>query len=217
MRAWLALATSVVLALGAAIGGAASTGGEGVWVNGVVHDFAATGLDPTATHSVPLYVIAPVDPRHPLHPKADAETEGFGAHDHVIALADPARTFNGVCALELVVPGPAATPATVRSRRTLTPEGPRPLLYAVRIGSTMHPLTSAAAVDAARRRGVAALVDTGRLLVCSVSPRTTAGAARLARKPLPPHSVQSALAGGPREFRSSGLGASFSWTVITAA
>lgn len=172
MRRCVAVLATSALALGLAVTGAASGGGEGVWVNGVVHDLEATGLASTADHSVPLYVIASVNPSHPLHSRADAETEGFGAHDHVIGLADPARTFHGVCHLELVVPGPHSSPATVRARRTLTPEGTRPLLYAARLGERMRPLTSAANVVAARRRGLAALVDTGRLLVCSVS-RTT--------------------------------------------
>jgi len=172
MRRFAAFLGAASLAVAVTGVGVASGGGEGVWVDGAVHDFSATGLASTAAHSVPLYVIAPVDPRHPLHSAADAASEGFGAHDHVIGLADPTRTFAGVCHLELVVPGPRSTPATVRSRRTLTPEGTRPLLYEARLGTRLRPLTSAAAVVAARRRGLAALVDTGRLLVCSVSPST---------------------------------------------
>jgi hypothetical protein len=173
MRRFLAVVAISSVALGLAAAGAASGDGEGVWVDGVVHDFAATGIASTAAHSVPLYVIAPVDPSRPLHSAADAETEGFGAHDHVIGLADPARTFHGVCHLELVVPGPRSTPATVRSRRTLTPEGTRPLLFEARLGTGLRPLTSATVVTAARRLRLAALVDTGRLLTCSVSPRKT--------------------------------------------
>lgn len=170
MHRFIALFATSAAGLALAAAGAASGNGEGVWVDGVVHAFEATGLAPAATHSIPLFVIAPVDPSHPLHSRADAESEGFGAHDHVIGLADPARTFRGVCDLQLVVPGPHSTPANVRSRRTLTPGGTRRLLDAARLGARLRPLTSAASITAARRRGLAALVDTGRLILCSVSP-----------------------------------------------
>jgi hypothetical protein len=165
----LPVIVTAALALGAVAAGADTS--EGVWVNGIVHDFSATGLTTDAAHAVPLYVIAPVDPAHPLHSRADAEAEGFGAHDHVINLSHPDRTFHGTCDLTLVVPGPKSTPTTVRARRTLTPAGTRPLLYAARVGGTVRPLTSAATIAAARRLGLAALVRVGRLLVCTVAPR----------------------------------------------
>jgi hypothetical protein len=115
-------------------------------------------------------VIAPVSKAHPLHSLADAETHGFGAHDHVIALPKGAKTFHGACDLTLVVPGANGRPGTtVAARTTLTPAGRRPLLYAARLHGSLQPLNSTARIVSAQRLGRATLVDTHTTLACSVS------------------------------------------------
>jgi hypothetical protein len=147
---------------------------DGVWANGTVHNLVVTGPAPAGAHAIPLYVIAPVSAAHPLHPLADAKTHGFGAHDHVIALPKNANTFNGACDLTLVVPGPHGHPGTtIAVRMTMTPAGRRPLLDAARLHGKLQPLTSSTRVIAARRLGLATLVDTQTLVACTVSPRTT--------------------------------------------
>ena len=169
----LTLACALLLATGALAGGVAPPL-DGVWVDGVVHNLAVTGPAPSGAHPVPLYVIAPVASAHPLHPLADAKTHGFGAHDHVIDLANPGVTFRGACDLTLVVPGPkGALGRTIQGRRTLTPAGTRPLLYAARLRSKLLPLTSAARIAKAEHAGLAGLVDTHTLVACTVSPRAS--------------------------------------------
>jgi hypothetical protein len=158
------LATASVVATGVR-----AAGHDGVWVNGVVHALIVTG--PGSGTPRPLYVIAPVSATHPLHPLADAKTHGFGAHDHVIALADPKATFHGTCDLTLVVPGPKARlGANVRARATLTPAGTKPLLYAARIGGRFEPLDHAGWIRHAIRARLASAIDTHTLLACTIEP-----------------------------------------------
>lgn len=153
---------------------AAGGDADGVWVNGTVHKLVVTGPAPANAHAIPLYVIAPVSAAHPLHPLADAKTHGFGAHDHVIALAHPNSTFHGACDLTLVVPGPKATPGkTIQTRPTLTPAATKPLLYAARLDNKLLPLTSAARIQTAKHLGLANLIDTHNPVACTVSPRAT--------------------------------------------
>ena len=131
-----------------------------------------TGPGPATAKATPLYVIAPVSAAHPLHPLPDAATHGFGAHDHVIQLADPARSFHGVCDLTLVVPGPKAAPGiSVETRPTLTPAGRKPLLYAARLGSKLLPLDRASRIAEARQLHLATLIDTHTRLACTITPR----------------------------------------------
>ncbi len=164
----------VLLLLAAAFAAPAAAGppADGVWVDGAVH-VLVTGPPPAgATHGRALYVIAPISTAHPLHPLADASTHGFGAHDHVIALAHPNGTFHGACDLTLVVPGPKATPGkTIHIRPTLTPAGTKPLLYAARLGNKLLPLTSAARIQTAKHLGLATLIDTHNLVACTVTTR----------------------------------------------
>ena len=167
----LALACALLVATGAVAAGSAPPV-DGVWVDGAVHDLAVTGPAPAGAHAIPLYVIAPVDAAHPLHPLADAKTHGFGAHDHVINLANPRTTFHGACDLTLVVPGAkGALGRSIQGRHTLTPAGSRPLLYAARLGSKLLPLTSTARIAAAAHAGLASLIDTHTPVACTVSPR----------------------------------------------
>ena len=166
-----------LLLLAAAFAAPAAAGPptDGVWVNGSVHNLVVTGPASASAHAIPLYVIAPVSAAHPLHPLADAKTHGFGAHDHVIALAHPNSTFHGACDLTLVVPGPKATAGNaIRTRPTLTPPGTKPLLYAARLDNKLLPLSSAARIQTAKRVRLATLVDTHNLVACTVSPRATA-------------------------------------------
>lgn len=165
-------AAAVLLAAGALAAGPAPAVADGVWVDGVVHDLAVTGPAPAGAHATPLYVIAPVSPAHPLHALADAKTHGFGAHDHVINLANPGATFHGACDLTLVVPGAkGALGRSIQARHTLTPAGAHPLLYAARLGSKLLPLTSTARIAAAKHAGLASLIDTHTPVACTVSPR----------------------------------------------
>jgi len=145
---------------------------DGVWINGVVHDLA-TGPPPAgAKHPIALYVIAPVSLAHPLHPLAYAKPLGFGAHDHVAALADPGAAYHGVCDLTLVVPGPKAKlGSNVEARRTLTPAAMKPLLFRARLGDAMVALDWASRIERARALGLARLVDTQTVIGCSITPR----------------------------------------------
>lgn len=165
-----ALVVVLALVLVAAVAAARRADIDKVWVNGTVHTFTVTG--PGTTHGeTALYVIAPVDPAHPLHPLADARSKGFGAHDHVIADPHPGSAYKTTCDLTLAVPGPKAKPgATVRWRMTLTPAGKKPLLYAADLGHGLVPLTSAARIAEARERGLARFVDTKVLLACTINP-----------------------------------------------
>ena len=166
----------VLLLLTAAFAAPAAAGPtvDGVWVNGSVHNLVVTGPAAAGAHAIPLFVIAPVSAAHPLHPFADAKTHGFGAHDHVIALAHPNSTYHGACDLTLVVPGPRATAGnTIRRRPTLTPAGIKPLLYAARLDNKLLPLTSAARIQTAKHLRLATLIDTHNLVACTVSPRPT--------------------------------------------
>ena len=166
----------VLLLLTAAFAAPAAAGPtvDGVWVNGSVHNLVVTGPAAAGAHAIPLFVIAPVSAAHPLHPFADAKTHGFGAHDHVIALAHPNSTYHGACDLTLVVPGPGATAGnTIRRRPTLTPAGIKPLLYAARLDNKLLPLTSAARIQTAKHLRLATLIDTHNLVACTVSPRPT--------------------------------------------
>lgn len=164
------LTMAVTLVVVAAAAAAPRPDVDKVWVNGTVHTFTVTG--PGSPHgATPLYVIAPVDPAHPLHPLADAKAKGFGAHDHVIADPHANSAFKTTCELTLVVPGSKAKQGTnVRSRVTLTPAGMKPLLYAASLGHGLVPLTSAARIRAAHERGLARFVDTKVLLACTVNP-----------------------------------------------
>lgn len=142
-----------------------------VWVTGAIHSFMITGPG-NAKNATPLYIIAPVDPAHPLHPLADARTKGFGAHDHVIADPHPGSAYRTTCDLTLTVPGPKAkTGKNVLFRLTLTPAGRRPLLYAANLGHGMQMLTAAARITEAKKLGLARFVDTGTLLACTIEPR----------------------------------------------
>ncbi len=170
MKLLISLA-SAFAALAVLTGAQAAGDVDGVWVDGTVHNLLVTGPAAAGAKATPLYVIAPVSPAHALHPLADAATHGFGAHDHVIQLARPAATFHGACDLTLVVPGPKGTPASIATRRTLTPAGRKPLLYAARLGGKLLPLTSASRVEQAHRLGLATLVDTHTELACTVTPR----------------------------------------------
>lgn len=171
-RTVLAVLVAALLAVPTAL--AAVTSSDGVWANGTVHHLVVTGLAPTSpaptgTQATPLYVIAPVSASRPLHPAADAMTKGFGAHDHVIALAHHAASSRGTCDLTLVVPGPnAQLGQTVKARSTVTPDGPKPLLYAVRVGKNFVPLTWASRIRHAVRDGLATAVDTQTYLTCTV-------------------------------------------------
>jgi hypothetical protein len=145
---------------------------DGVWVDGVVDRLLVTGpATASAATPTPLYVIAPISPAHPLHALADAKTHGFGAHDHVIGLANPNAVFHGVCDLTLVVPGAKGRLAgNVRARATVTPAGIKPLLYAVRLSGRFMRLDRAARIERAVRAGLASPVDTHTLLACAVEP-----------------------------------------------
>jgi len=170
MKLLISLASA--LATLAFLAGAQAAGSvDGVWVDGTVHNLVVTGPASSKAKATLLYVIAPVSAAHPLHPLADARTHGFGAHDHVIALAHPASTFHGACELTLVVPGPKATPSSIATRPTLTPAGQKPLLYAARLGGELQMLDRASRISQAHRLGLATLIDAGVRIACTVSPR----------------------------------------------
>jgi hypothetical protein len=137
---------------------------EGVWIGGTEHGLVTGPPQGSLAHPVPLYIIAPVSPSHPLHPLADALPNGFGAHDHVAA-----KVFAGACDLMLVVPGPRAATGTVRTRMTLTPAGKKPLVYAVVMAGKSRPLTSVAAIHLAATAGLVAAVNTHNVIFCRVS------------------------------------------------
>ncbi len=138
---------------------------EGVWVAGKVHGLV-TGPPSSSSTKRPalLYVIAPVRRRHPLHPLADARAVGYGAHDHVAA-----TVFSGPCDLTLLVPG-ADGKGNVRTRRTETPMGPEPLVYAARLGGRMLPLTSVARIRRATAAHLVKAIDTHNVISCTVQP-----------------------------------------------
>jgi hypothetical protein len=173
-RIALALAAGT-LPLSLTTGGfaAAAPPADGVWVGGAAHTLLVTGPAPAGSkHVTPLYVIAPVSAAHPLHPLADARLHGFGAHDHVAQFPRPGATFHGVCDLTLVAAGPKAVPGrTVRTRPTPTPAGAHPLLYAARLGTKLLPLDRVSRIRRAQHAGLARLIDTQTLLVCTISPR----------------------------------------------
>lgn len=153
----------VVMAVALAIG-VPSAAADGVWVGGTVHGLATAPPSGNAQRPTRLYVIAPISARHPLHALADARTRGFGAHDHVAP-----SVFSGPCDLTLVVPGPKAARATVETRMTLTPAGPHPLVYAVRLGGQMAPLTSVSRIRRAEALRLVAAVDTHTVISCTIS------------------------------------------------
>lgn len=160
-KALLALGTvAVTLAVGAQAALA-----EGVWIHRKVHRLV-TGPPPSAqtTAPAPLYVIAPVRRNHPLHPLAEALGEGWGAHDHVAA-----RVFTGPCDLTMVVRGPRGK-GKVETRRTLTPNGMRPLVYAARLGGRMLPLTSVTRIRRAEAARLVTAVDMHDVISCTVKP-----------------------------------------------
>lgn len=162
---------SALAALAFLAGAQAAGGVDGVWVDGTVHNLVVTGPAAPTAKPRPLYVIAPVSAAHPLHPLAEARTHGFGAHDHVIALTHPASAFHGACELTLVVPGPKATAGSIATRPTLTPAGPKPLLYAARMAGKLQMLDRTSRIAQAHRLGLATLVDIHVRVACTVTPR----------------------------------------------
>lgn len=170
MSRLLAMLTAATVVLVAAAT-ATAAGGDGVWVNGKA-EHLQTGPPPAnPSHPATLYVIAPISTAHPLHSAANAKPLGFGAHDHVIAPPKGARSFKGTCDLHLVVPGPKGRPGSnIAIRRTLTPVGQKPLLYAARLGKTMLPFNAATRIQAAVRLGLAMVVNTHTVISCAVSP-----------------------------------------------
>jgi hypothetical protein len=149
---------AVVPALAALAVGVQAAAAEGVWIQGKAHSLL-TGPPSSGASGRPalLYVIAPVSRRHPLHPLADAIA-------HVAA-----RVFSGPCDLTLLVPGPHGK-GKVETRRTQTPLGPKPLVYAARLGGRMLPLTSTARIHRAQSAGLVAAVDTHNVISCTVQP-----------------------------------------------
>lgn len=166
-----AIAASVMLVVAAAALGAPSAELDGVWVNGTIHRFSVTMLTDPGKPTTPLYAIAPVHLSDPLHPLASARTKGFGAHDHVIAYANPKVAFKTVCKIMLTLPGAGAKVGTnILTRQTMTPLGQRPLLYAAKLGTGMKPLTSVARIQQARRLGLAKLSSTPAVFDCTIQP-----------------------------------------------
>jgi hypothetical protein len=159
---------SVALILVASAAAAGGTDIDKVWVNGAKKSFIVTG-PPRARTTTPLFVIAPIDPAHPLHSAADAASKGFGAHDHVMQVPPGASSFKTNCALTLVVPGPRAKVGTnILVRPTLTPAGTKPLVYAVRLGRIV-PLNRASRITAASASHLVATVNTGVEIGCTVA------------------------------------------------
>jgi hypothetical protein len=174
----LVLAALLGAALLAAHGGRAQ-GPEidQAWVDGTLYDFTVTGPAPSGGPGpvAPLYVISPLDPTRPLHRLDDAETHGFGAHDHVLRLPGNGA-FLGACDLTLVVPGAQGRPgANLLVRPTATPSGVRPLAYAADVGQGLEPLDSADAIERAASLGLVTLVDTKMALGCLAGPAEPAG------------------------------------------
>lgn len=155
---------AVVSGLAALAVGVQSAAAEGVWIHGKVHGLVTGPPTSQTTTPTPLYVIAPVRRHHPLHPFADAIAEGWGAHDHVAA-----RVFSGPCDLTMVVPG-ARGKGKVRTRRTETPNGPKPLVYAALIGGRMRPLTSTTRILRAEKARLVTAVDMHVVISCTVKP-----------------------------------------------
>ena len=179
-RLILALLTTITLALFTVSATSGAAGHvragfvDGVWVDGTVHDLA-TGPPPAgAKRPISLYVIAPVSLSHPLHPLAYAKPLGFGAHDHVVDLANPGAAYQGVCDLTLVVPGPKAKlGSNVEARHTLTPAAMKPLLYRARLGGAMVALDWVSRIKRARALGLAKLIDTKTVIGCTITPHAT--------------------------------------------
>lgn len=165
----VALSVLALAAVGTAIA-APSPDIDHVWVDGKQRSFVVTGSPKAGVPKRPLYVIAPVNPAKPLHPRADAMTKGFGAHDHVIR--DTAvGALKTTCDLHLVVPGPRAKVGRdVFSRLTLTPAGQKPLLYSAVLGGRRESLDSAARIAAAAKLGLATLVDVHVAFACTIEP-----------------------------------------------
>jgi hypothetical protein len=166
MHRWILTGTAavaMVLLLGTAA--TAATPHDGVWMNGNTHTLVTGPPPANAGTPVPLYVISPIRPSHPLHALADAKLHGFGAHDHVIGWMR-----SGACVLSLVVPGPSAVPGTnVLVSPTATPAGIKPLANRAVLGGTMKTLTSAARIQSAAKLGLVTIVDTQVVLGCTVS------------------------------------------------
>ena len=165
----LPIATSAILLpiLAATATAAVRADVDKVWVNGIQRSFTITGPS-QAAKSTPLFVIAPINPTHPLHPAADAMTKGFGAHDHVIQVPTGRTTFKTNCALTLVVPGSRGKPGkNILVRTTLTPAGTKPLVYAVRLGH-MLPLDRGGRITAAAAAHLVRSVNTGVELGCTI-------------------------------------------------
>jgi hypothetical protein len=166
----LTIATTAILLLVLAAPATATVRADvdKVWVSGTQRSFTVTG-PPRAAATTPLFVIAPINPAHPLHPAADAMTKGFRAHDHVVQLPHGRTTYKTNCALTLVVPGPRAKPGkNILVRTTLTPAGTKPLVYAVRLGH-MRPLDRASRITAAAAAHLVTTVNTGIKLGCTIS------------------------------------------------
>ena len=167
----LAITASLTLVGATATLGAPGAELDGVWVNGTIHRFSATVLTDPAKTATPLYAIAPVHSSHPLHPLASAMTKGFGAHDHVIAYANPRVAFKSVCKVTLTLPGAGAKVGTnILIRQTLTPLGRKRLLYAANLGKGMTPLTSVARIQRARQLGLAKFLGTPAVFDCTIQP-----------------------------------------------
>jgi hypothetical protein len=162
---------AVIAVLVASTSGSASVLKPGVWVNGRALDLVTGEPPPSANGGAPLYIIAPIDVKHPQHPLADAAIHNFGIHDHVFAFRPQETSFSGVCDQKLVVAGPKAGVGTnVEARRTATPIGEEKLLYEVRINGRLLKLTWAGRIMRAQRLGLAWLIHTN-LLACTITPR----------------------------------------------
>ncbi len=169
-----ALALFAVSATSGATGHVHAGSGDGVWVDGTVHELS-TGPPPAgAMHPISLYVIAPVSASHPLHALAFAKPLGFGAHDHVAGIPNPNAAYHGACDLTLVVPGAKAKiGSNVLARQTLTPAAMKPLLDRARLGGRMVPLDRVSRIKQARALGLAKLIDTKTVIACTITPRAT--------------------------------------------
>ena len=161
---------AVVVGLVAATSASASVLKPGVWVNGRAFDLVTGEPPPGADHGAPLYIIAPIDVKHPQHPLADAAIHNFGIHDHVFAVPPQKTSFSGVCDQQLVVPGPKAKLGTnVEARETATPFGKEPLLYKARLGGRLLKLTWVRRITRAEGLGLVRLIHTN-LLACTITP-----------------------------------------------
>ena len=168
----IVLTAAVALASASTTAGATNAFVDGVWVDGSVHELSTGPAPAGATHPIPLYVIAPISAAHPLHPLAFAKPLGFGAHDHVAAIPDPATAYHGVCDLTLVVPGAKARlGSNVEARQTLTPAASKPLLDRARLDGVMTPLNRVSRIKRAQTLGLAKLIDTQTVIACAITPR----------------------------------------------